>query len=102
MRWITESLKDEQGRYDVAYVSLFSIAASVFWVIPFLCTMSWYAFYKCQPVFNDKVQILCTYDPQPLGVAVGAVCGGFATALAALSAYMAATRVKREPREPKE
>jgi hypothetical protein len=34
----------------------------------------------------------CAFDPGPVGTSVGMICGGFATALAALAAYMAATK----------
>lgn len=89
----SDALKDQDGDYDVAYVALFAIATAVFAAIPFLCLMTAIAFFKCEPIIQQGITpIICTFDPQPVGIAIGAVCTGFATALGALAGYMAATR----------
>lgn len=88
MSWIRESVTDSNGQYDVAFVSLFGVGAATIGAIPFMCFMAWLSWLRCVP--SDKVS--CSFDPQPLGIAIGAAAGGFATAVAALAAYMAATR----------
>jgi hypothetical protein len=91
--WLQQAMKDNEGDYDVAYVALFGVALAVFLTLPFLCIMSMISYFRCVPIIKDGITpIICNFDPQPLGIAIGAVCGGFATALASLAGYMAATR----------
>ena len=92
MSWIRESITDDRGIADVAYVSLFGVMVAVLGSILFMCLFSGIAYWRCVEVLTTAPQVLCRFDPQPLGIAVGAVCGGFATALGGLAAYMAATR----------
>jgi hypothetical protein len=87
-----EAIRDEKGLVDVAYLSLYVVTLLVLGAITFTCLMTAWSFISCIEVLDIKPPILCRFDPQPLGIAVGAICGGFATALAALAAYMAATR----------
>ena len=82
MNFFRGSCTDENGHWDVAYVSLFGVGTAVICAIPFMCLMALASWLRCS----------CTFDPQPLGVAIGATCGGFATAVGGLAAYMAATR----------
>lgn len=95
MNWIHSSLTDENGRYDVAYVSLFGIMGAVLSSVVVMCTVSTMAYFRCQVFTVNEVIVNCLYDPQPLGTAIGFACGGFATALAALAGYMVATRTPR-------
>lgn len=95
MNWIRESITDDRGIADVAYVSLFGVMIAVLGSILFMCLVSGIAYGRCVEVLDVNPQVLCRFDPQPLGIAVGAVCGGFATALGGLAAYMAATRRPR-------
>lgn len=95
MNWIRESITDERGLADVAYVSLFGVMVAVLGAILFMCLFSGIAYWRCTEALTINPQVLCRFDPQPLGIAVGAVCGGFATALGGLAAYMAATRRPR-------
>ena len=95
MNWITSTLTDDTGRYDVAYVSLFYIMFAVVGAIIVMCIVSTSAYFRCQVFTVNGVIVNCTYDPQPLGIAIGAACGGFATALGALAGYMLATRGPR-------
>ena len=98
MDWIRESISDEHGVADVAYVSLFIIVFAVLGAIAFVCLMSAVSFCMCHELPMTTPPTLCRFDPQPLGIAVGAICTGFATALGALAAYMAATRPPRNDR----
>lgn len=96
MRWITSCLTDDKGNFDVAYVSLFVVMFAVLAAILIMCVMSVVSFLRCQPVVRETMALVqCVYDPQPLGIAVGAVCGGFSTALGALAGYMLATRPRK-------
>lgn len=79
-----EAIVDDKGQVDVANVALYWVMLSVLGAITFACLMSlasWAA--SC---FGKAHQ--CSYDPQPLGVAVGAICAGFASALTALGVYV--------------
>jgi len=96
VNWIRSTLTDDNGRFDVAYVSLFGVMGAVIGAIGVMCVLSAFAFYRCVPVVRETVALVtCSYDPQPLGIAIGAACGGFATALGALAGYMLATRPPR-------
>jgi len=93
VKWLRSTLTDEEGRYDVAYVSLFLVAISTLSAVPFICVVSLISYLRCVPqAVKDLPVVTCNYDPQPVGFAIGAIAGGFATALGALAAYMAATR----------
>lgn len=92
MSWLRGSLTDASGLWDVAYVALFGVAVATIGAIPFMCAMSAVAYFRCHP----SSTLACAYDPQPLGTAIGLVCGAFSTALVALAAYMAATRPRKD------
>jgi len=102
MNWIKSTLTDDGGRYDVAYVSLFYIMGAVVGAIAVMCTVSTAAYFRCQVFTVNGVIVNCTFDPQPLGIAIGAACGGFATALGALAGYMLATRPPRPAAPPQQ
>jgi hypothetical protein len=76
-RAITES---DGETVNVGYMSLFWLMVVVLGVIPLMCVVSVYAAAK-NP---DKIPEIV----QSLGMGVGAACGGFATALAALGVYI--------------
>jgi hypothetical protein len=73
--WILDAITDDSGAIDVGNLGLFILIGLVLGVIPFMCagalTKAVLSIWKVD--FN--------FDPQTLGVAVGAVCGGFATAI---------------------
>ena len=95
MNWVRSALTDETGAYDVAYVSLFGVGGTIMAAVPFMCLMSAWAYHRCVPLVKPDTVVNCTFDPQQLGTGIGLACGGFATAMAALAAYMAATRNQR-------
>jgi hypothetical protein len=99
MSWLRSCLTDRDGSYDIAYVSMFGVCITVLGAIPFMCIMAGVSYWHCIPVYQESGSVVqCVFDPQPLGFAIGAVAGGFATALGALAAYMLATR--RTPVSP--
>lgn len=85
MGWLKGAATDERGYYDAAYISLLVLAAMVALTTVYSLVMIALAWHTGK-----------AYDPLPLGGAVAAVCGGFATALASLSAYMLATKPHRD------
>lgn len=84
-----EAISDTDGVVDVSYLALFWVMCSVLGAITFLSAMAVTVFWRCK---HD-----CAFDMQAFGIAVGAICTGFATALGGLAAYMAATRPTRAP-----
>lgn len=97
MKWLKQALTDSHGVYDVAYISLFAISLSILGTVPFLCIAAWISYSRCVPVVSERLPLVtCSFNPEPLGIAIGAIAAGFATALGALAGYMAATR----PRKP--
>lgn len=81
MNWLRGAATDERGYWDAAYICVLVLGALV--VLTVLGELALVA---------AAWKTGKAYDPQPLGVAVAAVCGGFATALGGLAGYMAATR----------
>ena len=91
--WVRGALTDNAGNWDVAYISLAGVGAATLGSIPFMCVMSAVAYARCVPKITETAVVqACTYDPQPLGIAIGSACAGFAAAMTALAAYMAATK----------
>lgn len=79
--WLKGAATDDRGYWDAAYIGVLVLTALVAVTAMFemlMIAVTW-----------SSVK---TYDPQPLGIAVAAVCGGFATALGALAGYQAASR----------
>lgn len=83
--WLKGAATDERGLWDAAYISLMVLAAMVALTVVYEMVMIALAWRTGK-----------AYDPQPLGLAVGAICAGFASALGALAGYMAATRPHRD------
>lgn len=82
------AIVDEKGQVDIGNLSLFWVLISVLGSITFVSVMSAWSFGACVQDMEAVPPVLCRYDPQPFGIAVGAICGGFATALGALGVYM--------------
>lgn len=68
--WLRDAVTDAHGDFDVANIGVAVLIAMTIGA----CVVACYA-------------LLAGKDPQPLGVAVGAIFGGFATALGALGVY---------------
>ena len=76
MSWLGRALTDPHGEPDIGNLGLFALMLLVIGAIPFSsCMMVIAALY---PTFK--------FDVQAYGLAVAAICGGFATALAAYAA----------------
>lgn len=91
LKAIGEAIRDSQGQVDVANLALFWLMTSVLGSITFICAMVVWAFYTNRP-----------FDPQPIGIAVASISGGFASALAALGIYIGRDAANRAPMPPKE
>ncbi len=79
MHFLRAALSDEAGNPDIAYVVVALLACTAVASIVFLGVVS-----VARP----------GYDPLPFGQAAALVFGGFASLLASLAGYMAATRRK--------
>lgn len=99
-KWPREAISDSDGVADVAYVSLFVLIGSMVAVTLFLCGMDAVSYFRCVPLIKSDVIVNCTYNPLPLGQALGLVYGaGFSTGLGGLTAYMVATRKQPRPHD---
>lgn len=68
--WLRDAVTDDRGDFDVANMGVAVVIAMTVGAVTVAC-----------------VALLLGKDPQPLGVAVGAIFAGFATALGALGVY---------------
>ena len=104
MKWLREALTDENGVTDVAYVSIFMVTLGILAAIAFICIMSAISYFTCYHItdvgLGQRAQVPCTFDPQPVGVALAAVCTAFAAMVGALAGYMAATRRREKDKAP--
>ena len=99
MGWFHEAVSDDKGLVDMALISIGIIVVTLLGTVVFLCTMSAISYSNCT-VISDvgqgvRAAIPCVYDPGPLGLSVAAILGAFGSPIAALAAYMAATRRSR-------
>ena len=96
MGWLREAIQDERGVADAAYVSIMWALLAVVGTVIFLCGMAAVSYFRCYSIADVgqgvRAQVPCIFDPQPLGVAIGAVLAAFAGLIGALAGYMAATR----------
>ncbi len=84
MSFIRNAITEADGvTLNVGYLALFWLLWVVIGVIPVMVVMA-----------------ILHIDVQPLGIAVGAVCGGFGTALAALGVFIAGDRRNQYRAEP--
>lgn len=99
--WLRESISDENGQADIAYISIAGLVLAMVSAIAFLCAMSAISYARCEQVVDVgqgvRAAIPCPYDPQPLALGIAACIAGFGSPIAALAAYMAQTR--RKPKE---
>lgn len=99
--WPRESISDDAGSADVAYVSLFALLGGSLFAMIFMCVMSAVSYFRCASfTLANGVIVNCTYDPLPLGQGIGLVWTAFAAALGALVGYMVATRRQPRPAAP--
>lgn len=74
--WIHSAITDDNGEVDVGNLGLFALIGLVLGVIPLLC-----AGVIAHGVLAACCRVDLPFDAQALGIAVGAVCSGFATAI---------------------
>jgi hypothetical protein len=91
MSFFREAVVDANGQVDVANLGFYWVTVHVLGAIVFVCAMSAWSFARCEAH--------CTFDPQPLGVAVVAILGGYATTLAALGTYMRLVQPRLDRRD---
>ena len=103
MSWLREAISDEKGSADMAYVSIGGLILVMVGSIVFLCGMSAISYARCTQVVdvskNQRAAIPCSYDPNPLGLAIAACLGAFGSPIGALALYMGQTRRREVPRD---
>ncbi len=82
-------ITDEHGEADIGRLALFVLISIVLGAIPTLIVAGIAAAYYGKP-----------FDPQPYGVAIGAICGGFGAALGALGIYLLGDKKPTPPAPP--
>lgn len=96
MSWISESIRDEAGQADIAYISIGGLVLVLIGTVVFLCTMSAIAYARCDVIADVgqgvRAAIACPYDPNPLGLSIAACLGAFGSPISALALYMNQTR----------
>ncbi len=101
MSWLREAISDEKGSADMAYVSIGGLILVMVGSIVFLCTMSAVSYGRCTQVVEvskeQRAAIPCSYDPNPLGLAIAACLGAFGSPIGALALYMGQTRRREIP-----
>jgi hypothetical protein len=94
-KWVRESISDESGQADIAYIAIAALTGGALGALGFVCAMSAWAFWTCIPLVKPDVVVNCTYDPLPLGQSAGLIFAAFATLIGSLCGYMLATRKPR-------
>jgi hypothetical protein len=78
---LESALTDDNGEWDVGNIGLFALIILVLGVIPFICAMV-----LTRAVLKAFYSIDFPFDVGPVGLGVGAICGGYATAMGAWGA----------------
>lgn len=93
---IKESLSDDKGLGDIAYISIAALTVSAITSLSHILIlatidygMCWYTIEK-----QSGPMALCSFNPVPTGQAAGLIFGAFAALIGALAAYVVATRRK--------
>jgi hypothetical protein len=91
-----EAVSDSDGLCDMAYLSIAGLILIMVGSVVFLCTMSAVAYSRCTLIVDVgqgvRSAVPCTYDPNPLGLAIAACLGAFGSPIGALALYMGQTR----------
>lgn len=95
MKWLQQAMSDDTGQGDIAYGAIGVLTLAAVLSLAFLFTMSAIAYFRCVPLVTAAVVVNCTYDPLPAAQGTALIFGAFATLIAALVGYMAATRKQR-------
>lgn len=101
--WLRESISDENGDADIAYVAIAALTVAAILTLAFVCGVVLFDYANCAPQTlvakgdNAVTSVVpCRFDPLPMGQAAGLIFGAFAALIGSLAGYMAATR-KRTP-----
>jgi len=104
MSWLREAISDNDGLADMAYVAIGWLVAIMVGSIVFLCSMSAISYSRCTVIVDVgqgvRSAVPCTYDPNPLGIAIAACLGAFGSPIGALALYMGQTRRNANPVKP--
>lgn len=73
--WVHSAITDDNGEIDVGNLGLFVLIGLVLSAIPFACAA------VLARAILSVWHIDFTFDVQALGIAIGAICSGFATAI---------------------
>lgn len=96
MSWLREAISDSDGLADMAYLAIAGLIAVMVGSIVFLCAMSAISYSRCTQIVDVgqgvRSAVPCTYDPNPLGIAIAACLGAFGSPIGALALYMGQTR----------
>jgi len=90
--WFSQATRDENGLGDIAYGGVAWVTFAVLGAIFFVGAMEMWSFRRCTELLTVTPPILCRFNSESFGTAVGFICGGYAASLVALAGYMAATR----------
>lgn len=74
--WVQSAITDDNGEIDVGNLGLFLLIALVVGAVPFACAMV-----LARAVLAAAWRVDFPFDVQSLGIAIGAICSGFATAI---------------------
>lgn len=105
--WLREAIEDDgrPPRADMAYVAIGGLILALIASATFLCAMSAISYARCTQIMEVgtkenliKAFVPCSYDPNPLGIAIAACIAAFGSPIGALAGYMVATR-RRETKE---
>lgn len=94
-KWVRESISDENGQADIAYVAIAALTTGALGSLAFISFMAAVAYFQCTPLVKPDVVVNCTFDPLPMGQAAGLIFGAFGALIGALAGYMVATRTPR-------
>ncbi len=97
MNWLRESVSDESGQADIAYLAIAALTGAAIGSLVFICTMAAIAYFRCVPLVTPGVVVNCTFDPLPMGQAAGLIFGAFGALIGSLAGYMMATRKQPRP-----
>jgi hypothetical protein len=105
--WLREAISDERKQADMDYVAIGALVLALVFTVNFLCAMSAISYARCSQVQEVGTKentvrafVPCSYDPNPLGIAIAACIAAFGSPIGALAGYMVATRRRETKPEP--
>lgn len=86
MSIFSSAITGADGQVDAGYLAMFAVMLIVMGAVPSMCIGTFLAMWYAP----DH-----RFDVQSLGVGIGAVCGGFATAIGAVGLFRAGDKEKK-------